>query len=83
MILRASRITATWHTTRRTTITIGGSGFQTGASVAIGGKTVTTTFVDENTLKIITPVLSIGAQSIAITNSDGESASWDATFTAN
>jgi hypothetical protein len=37
-----------------TTIAIRGNGFQVGANVAIGGKTVTTTFVDKNTLKIIT-----------------------------
>src|SRR5579863_4852347 len=66
-----------------TTITIRGSGFQSGASVAIGEKTVTTTFIDINTLKIITPVLPASAQGIVITNSDGESVSWDAAFTAN
>ena len=66
-----------------TSITIRGSGFQSGASVTIGGKAVTTTFVDKNTLKIITPALPAGAQGVTITNSDGESVFWDAAFTAN
>jgi hypothetical protein len=41
------------------------------------------TLVDMNTLKIGTPALSAGPQNIIVTNSDGESVSWDAAFTAN
>ena len=66
-----------------TTVTIRGSGFQSGATLTIGGKSVAATFVDMNTLKIVTPALPDGAQRIVITNSDGESVSWDAAFIAN
>jgi hypothetical protein len=66
-----------------TTVTIRGSGFETGASLSIGGKTASVTFVDMNTLKVVTPSLSSGSQRVVITNPDGESVSWDAAFIAN
>jgi hypothetical protein len=66
-----------------TTITIRGSGFQSGAGVTIDGKAVAATFVDMNTLKVVTPALPAGAQRIAITNPGGETASLDAGLTAN
>jgi len=67
----------------RTTLTIRGSGFATGTTVTIGGKTVSVTFKDMNTLTVITPALSAGAQRLTITNPDGETISLDAAFTAN
>ena len=66
-----------------TQITIRGSGFASGAMVTIGGKSATVTFKDMNTLTIVTPALSTGAQRVAITNPDGTAVSWDAAFTAN
>jgi hypothetical protein len=66
-----------------TNVTIRGSGFVSGATVTIGGLTAATTFVDMNTLKITTPVLTAGAQSITITNPDGKSVSLNAAFTPN
>jgi hypothetical protein len=66
-----------------TTVTIRGSGFQSGAVVTVGGKSAAATFVDMNTLKIVTTILSPGPQRVVVTNPDGESVSWDAAFTAN
>jgi len=66
-----------------TVLTIRGSGFQSGATVTIGGKPAPVTFRDMNTLSITTPVLSIGAQQIVIANPDGNSYTLDAAITAN
>jgi hypothetical protein len=41
-----------------TTLTIRGSGFAAGATVSIGGKSVSVTFKDMNTLTVVTPPLS-------------------------
>jgi DNA-binding beta-propeller fold protein YncE len=65
------------------TITIRGSGFQSGAAVMLNGKTASVTFKDINTLLVVTPSLTPGSQQIAITNPDGETVSLDAAFTAN
>jgi IPT/TIG domain len=65
------------------TLTVRGSGFQTGTTVAIGGKTATVTFKDMNTLTVVTPALSTGSQRVTITNPDGETVSLDAAFTVN
>jgi hypothetical protein len=64
-------------------ITLRGSGFQSGASVAIVGQAVAVTFVDMNTLKFVTPALPAGAQRVVVTNPDGESVSLDLAFTIN
>jgi hypothetical protein len=66
-----------------TTLTIRGSGFQTGTTVTIGGKSATVTFKDMNTLTAVTPALATGAQRLTITNPDGETISLDAAYTAN
>jgi len=66
-----------------TILTIRGSGFQSGATVTIGGKSAATTFVDINTLTVTTPSLTAGPQQILITNPCGDSYSLDAAFTAN
>ncbi len=66
-----------------TVLTIRGSGFQSGATVTIGGKPAPVTFRDMNTLSITTAVLSIGAQQIVIANPDGNSYTLDAAITAN
>ena len=66
-----------------TQITVRGSGFESGATVTIGGKTATVAFKDINTLTVLTPGLAIGTQTVSITNLDGETISLDAAFTAN
>ncbi len=65
------------------TVTIRGSGFQSGANVSINGKSAATTFKDMNTLMVTTPPLSPGPLQIVITNPDGNSCTLDAAFTAN
>jgi hypothetical protein len=66
-----------------TSITIRGSGFQTGIQGTIGGKTAAVTFKDMNTLTMVTPALRAGSQRIVLTNPDGETVSLDAAFLAN
>jgi hypothetical protein len=66
-----------------TTITIRGSGFQSGIKVTIGGKAAATSVKDMNTVTVVAPALSPGTQQVVITNPDGESVSLDAAFTAN
>lgn len=63
-----------------TSVTLNGSGFQSGTRATIGGKTLTVTFKDMNTLTFTTPALSSGSQQIVLTNPDGESAALDAAF---
>ena len=65
------------------TLTIRGSGFQSGAIVSISGKPASVTFKDANTLLVTTPSVTAGPQQIVITNPDGESVSLDAAFIAN
>jgi IPT/TIG domain len=65
------------------TLAIRGSGFQSSATVTIGGKSAAVTFVDMNTLTVTTPPLTVGPQQIIITNPNGDSYSLDAAFTAN
>jgi hypothetical protein len=67
----------------RATSTIRGSGFKAGVTASIGGKSAVVTLVDINTPKIVTFALNPGKYGIAITNSDGEAASLDASFIAN
>jgi hypothetical protein len=65
-----------------TSLTIRGSGFQPGTQATLGGKAVTVTLKDKNTLTFATPALSSGAQQLVLTNPDGESVSLDAAFVA-
>jgi hypothetical protein len=64
-------------------ITIRGSGFQSGIKVTIGGKPTAANFVDMNTITVTSPALSAGAQQIVLTNTSGETISLDAALTAN
>ncbi len=66
-----------------TSLTIRGSGFQSGTKVSLGGKSVSITFKDMNTLTLTTPAFSSGPQQLVITNLNGESLSLDAAFLAN
>jgi len=65
-----------------TSVTIRGSGFQSGTKATLGGKALTVTFKDKNTLTSTTPALSSGAQQLVLTNPDGESVLLDAAFVA-
>ena len=65
------------------TLTIRGSGFVSGVTVAIGGKSASVTFKDMNTLAVVTPTVTAGSQRVTITNPDGETVSLDAAYTAN
>jgi hypothetical protein len=65
------------------TLSIRGSGFRNGITVMINGKTASATLEDSNTLSILVPVLSPGAQQLTFTNPDGETVSFDAAITAN
>jgi IPT/TIG domain len=64
-------------------ITIRGSGFVSGTTATIGGKSAAITFNDANTLTITTPSLAAGRQQLLIKNPDGEVTTLDAAFTAN
>jgi hypothetical protein len=65
------------------TLTIRGSGFVSGATVNIGGQSASVTFKDMNTLTVVNPSVTAGAQRVTITNPDGETVSLDAAYTAN
>jgi hypothetical protein len=66
-----------------TTLTIRGSGFQSGTTATIGGKSATVTFKDMNTLTVVTSALTAGSQRVTLTNPDGETVALDAAYTAN
>jgi IPT/TIG domain len=66
-----------------TVLTIRGSGFQSGATVNIGGKSAPAAFVDMNTLSVTMPPLLAGPQQVLITNPNGDNYSLDTPFTAN
>jgi hypothetical protein len=66
-----------------TQITLRGSGFQSGTTVSIGGKTAAVTVKDMSTLLVTAPAVSAGALRVTVTNPNGESVSLDAAFVAN
>jgi len=55
------------------TITIRGSGFQTGAQVTLGGVQTAGTYVDQDTLTATLPALPAGWQDVSVTNTNGMS----------
>jgi hypothetical protein len=65
-----------------TSVTIRGSGFQTGTTVTIGGAAAATTFTDASTLHVTVPTLPAGAARVTISNPGGASYSLDAAFQA-
>ena len=65
------------------TLSLRGSGFRNGITAMINGKTASVAFKDSNTLSVVVPALSPGAQQLTLTNPDGETVSLDAAFTAN
>jgi hypothetical protein len=66
-----------------TVVTVRGSGFQPATTVTLGGKSVTTTFKDANTLLLTAPPLPPGLQPLVLSNPDGETVSLAAAFVAN
>jgi len=64
-----------------TTVTIRGSGFESGATVSLGGVETSATYVDSSTLQFVTPSGSAGGARISIKNPDGTSYVLDAGFT--
>jgi hypothetical protein len=63
-------------------VTVRGSGFQSGITATLGGKSAVVTLKDMNTLLLTAPAMSAGPQQLVLTNSDGESVSLDAAFVA-
>jgi IPT/TIG domain len=66
-----------------TSLTIRGSGCQPGIKLTIGGKPATATFVDMNTLTVVSPAVTSGPQQLTVTNTSGETVSLGAAVTAN
>jgi hypothetical protein len=65
-------------------MTIRGSGFQSGATVSVGGKSAPTTFVDMDTLKFSLPAaVSSGSQRLLISNPGCEMSSVNGAFNVN
>ncbi|HEY2472903.1 MAG TPA: IPT/TIG domain-containing protein [Terracidiphilus sp.] len=63
-----------------TTVTIRGSGFESGATVSVGGVKMSAAFIDPSTLQFTTPGGSPGGARVSIQNGDGSSYSMDAGF---
>jgi hypothetical protein len=66
-----------------TTMTIRGSGFQSGIKVFVGGKPTMATLVDMNTLTVVSPAVPTGPQQLTLTNVNGETVTVDAVVIAN
>jgi hypothetical protein len=66
-----------------TTVTLRGSGFQSGTVVSISGKPASVSFKSVNMLTVVSPSLTPGPQRITITNPDGEAIALEAPLTAN
>jgi hypothetical protein len=66
-----------------TVVTVRGSGFVSGITSTIGGKSAAVAFTDASTISITTPAIASGTQRLTLTNPSGETASLDAAFTAN
>jgi IPT/TIG domain-containing protein len=65
-----------------TVVTLRGSGFVSGLTATLGGKSATLSLTDMNTLILTTPALPTGPQQLILTNPDGESVSLHAAFAA-
>jgi YVTN family beta-propeller protein len=65
------------------TVTIRGSGFQSGASVLFGKTSATATYVDGMTLTATIPNISAGPVRVTVANPGGQQYSFDAAFTVN
>jgi hypothetical protein len=65
------------------TITIRGSGFQTTTTASLNGRLAAVTFIDANTLTVLTAATPAGPQQLVLTNPGGESTSLDAALTTD
>ena len=65
------------------TVTIRGSGFESGTTVSFGTTATSATFVDSMTLQAVVPALPSGPVQITVTNPDGSRYALDAAFTVN
>ena len=63
-----------------TAVTLRGSGFQAGTTVAFGNTSVAASFVDASTLTFVTPPGPSGGVQVTIQNPDGTTYSLDAAF---
>lgn len=66
-----------------TSLTIRGSGFESGITAKLSGKSTSVVFKDANTITITAPATSAGPQQLTLTNPDRETVSLDAAFTSN
>ncbi len=66
-----------------TVVTVRGSGFVSGITATVGGKSAAVTFTDASTIAITTPAVSAGPQRLTLTNPSGETTFLDAAFAAN
>jgi hypothetical protein len=66
-----------------TSVTIRGSGFQSGTQVTIGTVPVSSVFVDSNTLRVVTPPLPPGRVRMSVSNPDGQRYDLDVAFQLN
>lgn len=63
-----------------TSVTLRGSGFQTGITVSVGGSQVSASFVDSSTLSFTTPSGTAGGAQVVLRNPDGTTYKLDAGF---
>jgi hypothetical protein len=63
-----------------TQVTLRGSGFESGATVTVGGGAATASFVDSSTLTVVTPGGNAGGARVTVLNPDGTAYSLDAGF---
>ncbi len=63
-------------------VAVRGSGFQSGITAMLGGKSASVSLTDMNTLVLTTPAVAAGPQQLVLTNPDGETVSLDDAFTA-
>lgn len=64
-------------------LTLHGSGFESGATVSIGGVVAPTTFIDSTALQVTTPPSNRGGLAITVQNPDGQTYALDDAYTAN
>jgi IPT/TIG domain len=64
-----------------TGVTLRGSGFVSGTTVKIGGQSAVCSFIDAETISCTIPSLSPGETSMALTNPDGQTYSFENAFT--
>ena len=62
------------------TVSVRGSGFQSGASVSFDGMQASTTTIDPNTLRAVVPAKPSGPTRVTVVNPDGHAYSFDAAF---